>query len=73
MDMNKLKTQIGGIALVAIVLAICVYIIHGLIWVLCMMLLYMMLYPLHVLIGGVVGMCAVWCVMKIYDGYFRNK
>ena len=73
MDRDKALKHIGGIVILAIVIIIGVYLIKALIWLGVGLLYLMMVHPLGVLIGGFVSIAAIWTVLKIRDGYFRNK
>jgi hypothetical protein len=74
MDVDKILKTIGGIVVLALVIVIAVYIVHGLIWLFCTVLYYMLTQPLYVLIGGVAGMVALYVFFRWRDGYFfRNK
>ena len=73
MDIDKAVKHIGGIVILAIVIIIGVYLIKALIWLGVGLLYLMMVHPLGVLIGGFVSIAAIWTVLKIRDGYFRNK
>lgn len=73
MDIDKALKHIGGIVILAIVIIIGVYLIKALIWLGVGLLYLMMVHPLGVLIGGFVSIAAIWTVLKIRDGYFRNK
>ena len=73
MDVDKILKTIGGIVILAIVIIIGVYLIKALIWLGVGLLYLMMVHPLGVLIGGFVSIAAIWTVLKIRDGYFRNK
>tara|TARA_R110000851_G_scaffold82803_2_gene181256 strand:+ start:1194 stop:1415 length:222 start_codon:yes stop_codon:yes gene_type:complete len=73
MDIDKALKHIGGIVILAIVIIIGVYLIKALIWLGVGLLYLMLVHPLGVLIGGFVSIAAIWTVLKIRDGYFRNK
>jgi len=73
MDIDNTLKHIGGIVLLAIAIIIGVYLIKALIWLGVGLLYLMMLHPLGVLIGGFGSIAAIWFVLKIRDGYFRNK
>ena len=74
MDVDKILKTIGGIVVLALVIVIAVYIVHGLIWLFCTVLYYMLTQPLYVLIGGVAGLVALYVFLRWRDGYFfRNK